>query len=816
MRLPLLDWLRQDVAYAVRGIVRAPGFAAMVVVTLALGVGANGAVFSLLDRVFGQAPAGVAEPESLRRLYIRQPDNPFNPGAAFPSWNYPAFAAVQDAVGGQASLAAWTPSAETVVRVGDAEIPVRRSYVTGSYFDVLGVRSALGRPFGAEASRADEPAPVVVISHALWESAFGADPAALGRTVYLSDAPYTIVGVAEAGFTGLDLSRTDLFVPVGNFIGSSPEANAPFYRGSGNFFRAVARLEGDTDPAPLEARATAARRGYRELYAELRPSDSDATSEVVFASVIEARGPMAPDPNLSVSTRIAGVTAIVLLIACANVAGLLLMRATRRRRELAVRVALGVSRARLLSQALVESLLLAAVAAVAALFTAAWGGAVLRRLLLPNVEWAAPALDLRVVAFTVGTAFAAGAAAGLVPVLQFRRVDVNASLKADSRQGGRHRSRTRSALLVTQAGLAVVLLMGAGLFVRSLAHVNALDLGYDVHALGAVRLPLGAPVADQDEILARAAARLEALPGVAGVALATGAPMLGTSGQSVYFRGGDSVPELPAGFNSVSPGFFAVAGTEILEGRDFREGELEGAVVVTRSLARRYWPGESALGQCLVLGAPDAPCSEVVGVVEDVRMREVIEEPMLQYFVPLNQPPRSIVIRAEEAVWPQVVDVARAELEASLDMSGVRFTRVGDALEPQLRPWRMGAQLFTAFGLLALLVTLVGVYGVTSYTVSQRTHEMGVRIALGARIGDVLRLVVTEGMGVLLVGVLLGIGAALALGRLVESLLYGVTPSDPIAMAGAAAVLIVAGLVASLVPAWRAAKVDPVRALAAE
>jgi predicted permease len=424
----------------------------------------------------------------------------------------------------------------------------------------------------------------------------------------------------------------------------------------------------------------------------------------------------------------------------------------------------------------------------------------------------------RVVGFTLGTALLVGLLAGMVSSVQSRRIDVSAGLKADSRQGGLQRSWMRSGLLATQAALSAVLLVGAGLFLRSLGNVNALDLGYDIHALSAVRLPLGRSVPDQYEILASAATRLREVPGVSGVALATSAPMLGNSGQMVFLPDRDSVPELPSGFNSVSPEFFGVTGTQILQGRTFHADEVGSAVIVSTSLARRYWPGESALGKCLILGSAEASCSEVVGVVEDVRFREIIEDPTLQYFVPLDlrsdsRAPRSIVLRVDASAWPAAAEVARAELAPHLDLADVRFTRVSEALDPQLRPWRLGAQLFTAFGLLALVVTVVGFYSVTSYAVSQRTHEMGVRIALGARMRNIIALVLREGAALTLIGVALGIAVALALGRLVATLLYEVTPRDPAVMTGAGLVLLAVGLVASLVPAWRAARIDPVRAL---
>jgi len=823
MRLPLLDWLSQDLGYALRGIRRSPGFTAMVVVTLALGVGANAAVFSLLDRVFGQAPVGVSEPGQLRRLYVQFPDHPIQPGMVFPPWNYAAFAAVADAAGDVARLAVWTPSSETTLGLGDADLTARRSFVSHDFFEVLGVGPAWGRLFGADEERVDVPTPVAVISHTLWRQSFGLDPAVVGRHFEMGDRSYTIIGVAAEGFSGLDLSRTDVFLPVNTFTGQSPGAGVPFYQGTGNFFRTVARLAPGVDERVLAARATPARRAYGEALPQPRTSPADATALVLTGSIIEARGPAPREQILSVSTRAAGVTLIVLLIACANVAGLLLVRVTRRRREIAIRLALGVSRARLFCQVTVESLTLATLAGGAAVFVAVWGGGVLRRLLMPTVQWAQPSVEPRTVAFTLASAVAVGLLAGLAPGLQARRVDVNAGLKAGARDGVFQMSWGRSALLVAQAALSVVLLVGAGLFARSFTNVTGQSLGYDTGEIAWIRLPLSFAASGDAETMTTVAERIARVPGVSGVALATSAPMMGSTSTRLFLPGRDSLPRLRendsgADFNQVTPDFFAVTGLGIVAGRVFTAGDPGRVALVNQTMANTYWPGESALGQCMMLGNPDGPCIEVVGITEDGRRSEIIEESTLQYFLPLADPERAraFVFRSGPAQWGAASAAVQEIVREHFDPRVVRVQRMSDALEPQLRPWRMGAQLFTAFGALALLVTLVGIYSVTSYTISQRTHEMGVRIALGARMGDVLRLVVAEGLRVVVIGVALGIALALALGSLVESLLFGVTARDPVAVAVAAAVLMAAGVIASLVPAWRAARVDPVRALAAE
>lgn len=818
----VLDRLRQDLGYAVRGVARSPGFTALAVLTLALGVGANAAVFSVLDRMFGQPPAGVSEPEGLRRLYVHLPENSFNP--VFPFFNYAAFSAIDEAVSGAVEVAAWTSSSESTIHEGRRELTVRTSYVTHDYFSVLGVDAARGRLFGPEEAGVEVPAPVAVISHALWERAFARDAEVLGRTLELDSASFTVIGVAAEGFAGLDLSYTDVFFPLSTFPAQGQMGFA-WYEWIGNYFHAVARLPGGGDDRLLAEMATA---GYHRQEGPEPYFNIDTTATVLTGSVIAARGPGRRAGSthqrqaVSVSVRTGGVSVILLLIACANVAGLLLVRATRRRREIAVRLALGVSRARLLSQLITEGMVLASLAAAAAVLLAAWGGAVLRRMLLPDVHWAGPALDARTVVFALGSAALVGLVAALAPALQSRRVDVSAGLKSGGRESGSPRSLLRSGLLAGQAALSIVLLVGAGLFVRSLGNVAALRLGFDVEELAWINP--GRFVDAEEEpagLRTHVASRLAELPGVSGAALARVPPMLGNAFTKVFLPGGDSLPLPPEsypGYNTVSPGFFAVTGMRILEGRGFDDGEEDGVVVVSETMARTLWPGESALGQCLRLGDPDGPCSEVIGVVEDSRRRQVIEEPTLQYFRPRRADAAGgmILLRVDPPRWSSVAQAARAELLPRFEERSVRMGRMTEALEPQLRPWRLGAQLFTAFGALALVVTVVGVYSVMAYAVSQRTHEMGVRMALGAKLRDVLRLVVGEGVRVVALGAALGVAAALALGRLVESLLYGVTPRDPWAMAVAAAALLATGALASLVPAWRAGRVDPSQVLRQE
>ena len=817
----ILDRLTQDLRYALRGLARSPGFTAVAVLTLTLGVGANAAVFSLLDRLFNQPPAGVMDPGGLRRLYIEFSDRIVDGRPmVYPSWNYPAFSAIESAENGAYDAAAWSESEEETIQEGGRDLLVRTSYVTHDYFSVLGVSAARGRIFGPEVRRIDVPAPFAVISQAFWERGFGLDPAVVGRTIQLGDESFTVVGVAQEGFSGLDLSYTDLFLPLSMFP-VQPQQGRPWYENTGNYLSAVARLSEGADDRQLEQRATA---GYgRRVLPEPYRSRMNSTDAILAGSIIETRGPGrrtgGPDQQqaLSISARAIGVSAVLLLIAYANVAGLLLVRATRRQHEIAVRVALGVSRSRLVSQLLTEGLLLSSVAGAAAVFLGMLGGRILRQLLLPQVQWAQPAAEPRMVLFTLSTAAVVGLVAALAPVLQLGGLNVVSRLKS-SAKGGVSRTTFRSALLVAQVALSIVLLVGAGLFVRSLGNVEGLRLGFDTDELAYIRLPLSlSPIPGQSEALAEAASRLGDAPGVSGVALAMHVPMLGNTSTGIFLRGSGVRTDEGARFNFVSPEFFAVTGMRILEGRGFEEEE-SGVVVVDETMAKIYWPGESALGQCLVTGTPDNECRYVIGVVEDQRRSRVIEEPMLQYFRPLgaSATPGAILLRVDPRRWSSVAAIVRQEVYSRFDQGSVTIGRMTDGLEAQFRVWRVGSQLFIAFGVIALLITVVGVYGVVAYAVGQRTQEMGVRIALGARLQDIMRLVLGDGLRVVSLGIVLGVAIAFMLGRLIESFLYGVTPRDSVATLAAVAVMIAAGVAASFVPAWRAGRVDPCEALRQE
>jgi predicted permease len=525
------------------------------------------------------------------------------------------------------------------------------------------------------------------------------------------------------------------------------------------------------------------------------------------------------------------VTLIVLLIALANVANLLLTRAIQRRREIAIRVSLGVSRARLAAQLITESALLAIVAGGAALLVATWGASLMRRLLLPDVRWADSPLDLRLGAYTLLVALVAGLVVGLLPFLRAGRLDLMSSMRGGSRDGSLHQSKTRATLIIAQTALSVVLLAGAVMFVRSLRAIRSVDIGFDPAGVIMAQVYSGRQVVPRERLeaaLVATAERMKTTPGVISVATSNLEPMGGLSFSELHFPGRDSLPRTTSGpptFVAVSPDFFRTVGVSVVAGRPFLDSDREGAprvMIVTRTMARVAWGAANPLGQCVKVGKLSDPCTTVVGVIEDVRRDKVVEDEALLFYLPSAQAPdwargaNVLIVRARADAVQAVERELRSTLLGLEPSSRPQMRTFTELLDPQYRPWRVGATLFTAFGVLALIVAAIGVYSAISYAVTQRSHELGVRMALGAQRSQIGRGVVESGVRVVGVGVAVGILISLALSRLIASLLYATSPRDPFVLGEVAAVLIGVAILAAALPAWRATRLDPVNALRAE
>lgn len=827
-----IDGLVQDLRYAARSLARSPGFAATVVLTLALGLGVNAATFTLLERLYLRMPSGVQNPESLRRLWFVMSAYRMSDGKEYVDEvaNYPMYQAVVSASRDPRSLAIYATDDALRFGEGGTRTKIHGVFASASYFPVLGVRPSLGRLYTTDEDSLGGGSHVVVLGHRFWRAALGADSAVVGRQIRIESEPYTVVGVLPDDFTGLDLQQADVWIPLASIPSRhwivQSGGRGPWQKPSPRGFRVVRREPQSADAGFLD-RATLA---VRETNLRISRKNPDTSMTVLSGSVIGARGPGKPGQDMIISTRLGGVAAIVLLIACANVINLLLARAEQRRREIAVRLAVGISRARLVRLLTAETVLLALVAGAAALFAAWWGGSLLRSLILPDVEWREAVVQWRVVAFAVATALLAGLVAGFIPAWQASRPDLTRALKDGAKDGSVQRSRLRGSLVIIQAALSVTLLVGAVLFVRSLHNVQGLDLGYDASRLifGSVRFEDDAALPDAvvDATMQDIAQRIASRPGVESVARAFNAPMQAI-GILTFYWGSDSSASLRRNFPTYSPvssTFFATTGLRMTRGTAFEDGRgAPRGVVVNEAMAKMLWPGRDAVGQCLRFGKRDDPCYMVVGVVENARRSQILEgDAKPQYYLPMGNLPFEdreggmLIVRTRPDQTTSATASLMAELRRAFPRAHTTVASMTSQLEPEYRPWRLGATLFTAFGLLALLVALVGIYSTVSYGVSQRTHEFGVRVALGARVGDVLKLVLGQGIRVVAIGVALGIVLALAAGRLVSALLYGVRPGDPVALLIVSVSILAVAAAATLVPAWRAARVDPVTALRAE
>jgi predicted permease len=812
--------IAQDVRYAARGLLHHPGFTLAAVVTLALGIGANAAMFGIVDRLLLAAPAHVRDPARVVRVYFKT-ERP-GPGrqavAVGDVTSYPKFLALRDDNRSFAALAAHVDQ-EATLGQGAETRPVRVSLASAEFFPMLGVRPALGRFFTADEERREER--LAVLSHGFWRGAFGGDPRVLGRALRLGRTTFTVIGVAPPGFSGLRLDAPDIWLPL---AASAPVLVSSQWKERGWFFLALA---GRLRPEATREQATAELGAAWRRDAEAAGDKRQAT--ILLGSVLSDRGPMR-SREATVAAWLAGVSAIVLLIACANIANLLLARALRRRKEIAVRLALGAGRGRLVRLMLAESILLALLGGMAALVLARWGGDAMRSLLLPNIDWEGSPIGTRALWFTGAMAVVAGVVAGLLPAIQGSRPDLLSSLKAGVREGMVTRWRTRRALLITQAALSVVLLVGAGLFVRSLRNARAVDLGFDADRVLAVQFDfggLGVLASVKEDIYTRALERVRRMPGVEHAALSMTAPFRSTIISDLYVPGLDSVPRQDGSLplhNAVTADYFTTMGIRILQGRAITSEDRAGtelAVVVNDAMARALWPEESALGKCIRIDADSVPCSTVVGVSENGHHRSLNEAPPMQYYAAIDQGGAAVSLRTlmirpsgDAGVFASRLRRELSALGADVPYPDIHILE--EFVAPELRPWRLAATMFAIFGLLALAVAAVGLYGVIAYNVAQRTHEMGVRVALGASRVDIVRMVVRDGVGVALIGVAIGAGVALWAAKLAEPMLFGVAPRDPMVFGGVVLALTVVAMVASGIPAIRAARVDPGNALKVE
>ncbi len=836
-RMSALNWLdrlEQDVRYALRGLRRQPGFTTMVVVTLALGFGVNAAMFSLLNRLFLHYPDGVVAPEQVRRFYntVHLAGGPSGGvrTTVFDRYEYPHFRTMRSSLPGH-ELALTTEPDSITIRGGAREFASRQTEVSRAYFSVLGLKPAIGRFFVADEDSIASPTPVAIISEYLWRTKFGRAPDVIGASVTIDNRPFTIVGVAPADFRGIDLDAIDVWVPL-NTAGSGANEGRPWYDQFGLAARLIARVRSPADEAVLATLAQNAMQTTQIAGYQFDPNETVSTG-----SLVAARGPAEPAKETAVLTRISAVALLVLIIAVANIVNLLLLRAANRRREISLRRALGVSAGRLLSQLIVEGVLLSLIAGVVAVAIAWWSGTVLRELAMPATHWATPPIDLATVSFILSLSLIIGIVSAIAPMLNGVGVPVAEVLKTGTAGDSHSRSAARTTLLIVQTALCVVLVVGAGLFAKSLANVMSIDTGYDIAnvVLVSPNFPpkSGNHVAEAARVMRDLAERVTANPAVAAVGYAQVDPMRGMRFQAVHLPGGEALPKLPndigPSLNIVSSTFFDATGMRILRGRGFTTSDAPSAppvVIVNATWAKTVWPNADPIGKCLILGnaqSGNTQCTTVIGVVSDANRRGLIESRSMVYYLPATQPIDTLypilrlIVRARPEQTRRAALVASQAVRTAFpNADGVQVRTMYSLVEREARPWQIGATLFTAFGFLAFIVAGVGVYSVVAYGVAQRTHELGIRIALGATRAQITDLVIGSGLRSVGVGVALGLIASWMLAPLVRSLLFGVTTDDASTYIAAATALCILGMLASVIPAMRAARVDPVVALRSE
>jgi predicted permease len=812
--LSLSEWWR-DIRFGLRMLAKRPISSAAVVVALALGIGMNSAVFTFVNGLLLRPPQGVTGTNKLIEIWLHNPK-----ASGIQGWgpfNYPDYAYFRDHEKSLQGLMAFDGDPEGAIwnHGGTGEI-LHAQFVSGNLFSLLGVNPALGRTLSVDDDNLANPRQVIVLSYPFWRQKLNGDPAIVGKTLMMNGTAFTITGVAPPGFSGLVVGiNPDFWAPLTVMSRFRHEVAERFTSRNSYWLIVAGKIRSTADRKSVQA----------EMHVLAQQVYQNNGSKNAFQDAIVYPLTLVPGPFRVYIAAFTGgllaVFALVLLIACTNAASLLLARATGRAREMATRAALGAGRARLVRQMLVESLMLAALAGAAGI-AVAWATSRMLMMLKPAnipVTLSIP-IDWRVVLFTTAISIATGVIFGLAPALRAGAVQAGRVLKEESQTAGLKKSRLRSALVIAQMAACVVLLAGAALCVRSLMNASAIDAGFDTHHIALATLDpstLGYSPAKVNEFYTRLLERVQQLPGVTSASYTAFLP-LGTSrsGTAISKQLRPNLDETEVDLYRVSSGFFQTMGIPLLRGRDFTQRDLNSdkpdAVVINQTLANRLWPGEDPIGKHLAMHG-EKNISLVVGVVKDGKYHTLGEPPVAVMFLAELPAQRAIVVRTMGDSRALLDEMQREVTMVDPLMAATDGQTIEQYMALPLFPARTVGWLLGVSGLLAVVMTSIGLFGVIAYMASQRTHEIGVRMALGARQSDVVKLVMRQGLRVTIVGLSIGIVAAFAASRLLAPVLYGIDANDPITMVAATMSLTVIALTACYLPARKAMNIDPSVAL---
>jgi len=815
-----METLLQDLRYGARMLSKHSGFTLIAVITLALGIGANAAIFSVANAILLQ-PLPIKDAERIVDIRI------FTPGEVkMSAFSYPDYFDLRARTGEVVDLFAvsgFNPVLDTSGSNNNATAneveDLRGLLVSGTYFSALGGNALLGRTLKPEDDQTAGAHPVVVLSHGFWQRRFGAVPEVVGQTILLNTRAFTVVGVAEAGFRGTGREAPDVWLPLLMRDMLNARDNLLSERGSmwldvmGRLQPGVSRQQAD---AALELAFSQLKAGRHEFFRRLQ-------IKVYPASLLP---PKVRRMLTTIAVVALGAVTLVLLIACLNVAGLMLARMAARQREIAVRLALGASRGRLLRQLFTESLLLAGLSGLAGLLISRWAGQVLS---IPLADFMPRGLELdwRVIAYTLGVSVLTAVVVGLLPVWQTTRFNLVIALKKEVAGFSQHsaRVRLRSVLVVGQIAISLMLLLGAGLFARALMRAMTIDPGFETKNLSFVEFNFQSFDSDEARVAqfqAQLQERLAALPMVKDVVWVGNVPLGGSLTSSSYGPDGRSPlegePIVSATNNVISPNYFAALGIPLLYGRTFSERDTSSdsaVVIINEALARRHWSGENPVGKYLWI---DDRAREIIGVAKDTRNTQLDVAPEPYYYLPANVHDRlglHLLVKSDNDPVT-LAKTLRMTIRSLAPRLKIEIKSLTDEMKEAYGPLRLGTTVAGLFGVLALALAVMGLYGIMAFMVGQRTHEIGVRMALGAQASDVVRLVLRQGLRLVIIGIALGLTISVPATRVLASALYGISPTDPLTFSIITLLLVIVASLACWIPARRATKVDPMDTLRAE